>query len=237
MKKLFGRDFAAELEKTRADLTAGRHRLEELQHDRKTALGEATVPMADLRKLDRYVDEAKGTIALLEDRMSRLRVLRRQDELSKREAARDAAIANIIAPKLVEAGKLAERLEGSLAALADDYQALTAVARDLGMSWPASVPKPLYWDGVFAVSAVRSRITSAMRYASNGSVGRLVEFANMHCEETISASVRRQCEASLAELKAVEIVLPPEPDDADLSEPVKAEHLRGVAALATSGVA
>ena len=121
--------------------------------------------------------------------------------------------------------------------LAVSYRGLSAAAEDLQLSWPPAVPKPPFWYGAFSLGSVRGRVTSALRRASNGSVERLGEFLRLESDESLAESVRRQCAASLEELKNVEIVLPPEPDDADLSEPAKAEQPRGVAALATSGVA
>ena len=235
--KIFHRDFVAERENAKAALSAARQRLNQLHEQRKVAAGEAVMPLSELGKIGRHIEDAKSSISLLEDRMGRLRTLERKAELEKRQAARDAAIASVIQPQLMSAKKIAERFEASLGAVADDFKALSAVARDLGFNWPQAVPKPAFWDGAFSISAIRSRVTSALSYASNGSVERVLEFANINHELGIAASVRRQCDASLEELKHVEIVLPPEPDDADLSELAKAEQPRGLAAIATAGVA
>ena len=44
--KIFQRDFAAEREKTRADLSAARARLDQLHEQRKVAAGEAVMPLS-----------------------------------------------------------------------------------------------------------------------------------------------------------------------------------------------
>jgi hypothetical protein len=233
MKNPFRRDFGAELASSKTELSAARTKLVELEREKVEALGQAAAPIADLRSIDRRVDEQKAAITLYCDRIARLRVLARRAEIERRTAARDKALREVIQPQFAEIEELAAHLERAVAALSTAYATLDAATKKLNSTWPSAVPKPRYWFGAFSLLDIRDRLRRAMEFRS---IERFAEFTNFDREHSIAAQVKRQLGASLDELLKVEIVVPREPDaEDDAPAAIAEEPARGFAALATVG--
>jgi DNA repair exonuclease SbcCD ATPase subunit len=231
MKLPFQSNPAAARDRARAELATAKAQLAELQDQRAAALaGDAVIP--EIRKIDRAAEEQRATISLLEDRIRRLNVAARQAAHAQLERERDDALARM-QPALRNIEKLAAGVEEALAALAANFVELEAANRALSDEFPRAVPKPQFWTGMFSVTDVRSRIQQAMRHAQHGSIGRLVEFANLERDVSITESIKRQIEASLKELRTVPIVLSVSDEAADVAADVGPET-RGLLALATS---
>jgi hypothetical protein len=232
--QMFRADPRAALAKARAELSATRASLRDLEVQRGEALAGAAEITA-IRKIDRELEEARATVDLLEDRIVRLNKAVREAERQKLVAARDQALKDVIEPEFARVQTLAERLEWAIQELVASYASLQEAQRALNTAWPAAVPKPAYWVG-FSLLDVEARICSAFRYAGGGrSITRLEEFVNLERDESLAAATKRQLATALSELQAVEIELPQIDDsDDDLPSAAAPEPVRGVAALATT---
>jgi hypothetical protein len=107
------RDPAALLQKTRAELTAAKTALVDLERQRGKALAGAAEIVA-IRAIDRHAEEGRATVDLLEDRIVRLTKAAREAERQRLVAARDRAVTEIVEPEFRKIETLAARLQSSI---------------------------------------------------------------------------------------------------------------------------
>jgi len=166
--KLFQRNTAAAIAKTRELLAAAEARLAEMGRERRAALLQQTDDLGEVRRIERAQDEERRTIAIYSDRLGALDVELRRERQEQRERERGVAIEKI-QKRLAARDVLAVELEAAICKVGELYFAL-ADSDNVAHDWPGPAPRPGF--GAINLDELRREVGWAMFSAGRPIGGR-----------------------------------------------------------------